>query len=473
MSQTGQVIAGKYELVRALARGGMGEVWVARHLQLGSLVALKVMLAQVADKPQLAARFEREAKATAQLKSPHIIQIHDYGIESGAPFMVMELLEGEDLGTRLNRCGRLSLGDVAGIIAQLARGLKTAHAAAVIHRDLKPSNVFMVKSEEIETAKILDFGIAKVDGLSTAVGEQTDTGTILGSPQYMSPEQAKQTKSVDARTDLWSLAMIAYRALTGRLPFEAETFGHLIVSICTEPASSALEHAPDLPPALDGFFARALAKDPDHRFQDATSLAAELRAIASGRPSLAEMRPESNESSAELIAPNPQRGAISASAESSRAVPGEAVTAEGTALDVRRTQAARPRSWLIAAVSLMGLGAAGAWYVFRADRSAGDRHAQADSSARPVPAEGGSAGTVAAPATGRATTAVTSPAIGKSSATPAATRSKPAPAASASVATPTAGQPKPASEITGPWQSSSQPHGGPATPAAKSKVLGF
>src|SRR5262249_23753605 len=158
-------------------------------------------------------RFEREAKACARLKSPNIIQVHDYGIEDGTPYIVMELLDGEDLGTRLERVGQLHPAAAAPIAFQIARGLRTAHEAGIIHRDLKPGNIFLCRHQDDELAKVLDFGIAKSVG-DAQIGDSTTTGAVVGSPHYMSPEQARAKKELDARTDLWSFGVILYRALT-------------------------------------------------------------------------------------------------------------------------------------------------------------------------------------------------------------------------------------------------------------------
>jgi serine/threonine protein kinase len=291
--KAGRVIAGKYQLERPLAQGGMGSIWVARHLQLETSVAIKFIEPRLADLPEARGRFEREAKASAQLQGPHVVQIHDYGVEDDIPYMVMERLHGEDLSTRLNRETRLSLLAIDDIVRQVARVLRRAQEAGIVHRDLKPGNIFLVRGEDEEIVKVLDFGVAKIP-TSISSEEMTKSGILLGTPRYMSPEQARGVKTIDHRSDLWALAVIAFRAITGEAPFKGNELGDVIVKICVDriPAPSAL--VPGLSPAIDRFFERAFERDPDQRFQSAGSLAAAFTA-AIGRPSLAD--PESHDSS--------------------------------------------------------------------------------------------------------------------------------------------------------------------------------
>lgn len=266
MLTTGSTIAGKYRLDIMIARGGMGTVWRAHHLLLDADVAVKLMDPAIATSPPGRARFAAEAKAAAKLKSRHIVQVNDYGLEEDIPYIVMELLDGEDLGARLRREGRLTTGATIEIAAQIARGLRKAHEIGIVHRDLKPANVFLARSEEEgEVAKILDFGIARfvVNPVTT---DMTRTGTLLGSPPYMSPEQVRGLKSLDHRTDLWSFAVILFRMLTGELPFQSEELGDLIFRICAEPVPLVSSRVPAFPHSLDVFFQRALAKSPADRY---------------------------------------------------------------------------------------------------------------------------------------------------------------------------------------------------------------
>jgi len=266
------VIADRFRLERQIGRGGMGSVWLARHLGLDIPCAVKFIEGEYAALPEAQARFVREAKAAAQLRSPHVVQILDHGVWDGTPYMAMELLEGEDLGKRLTRVGRMSSQDVCVIVTQVSRALTKAHGAGIVHRDLKPDNIFLVHDDDREIAKVLDFGIAKsqIGGID---GSNTKTGAMLGTPYYMSPEQAQGVKAVDHRSDLWSLAVIVYQALTGKLPFESEALGDLLVKIIVQPIPVPSQVAPDLPAALDRWWARAASRDPSQRYQSAKELA--------------------------------------------------------------------------------------------------------------------------------------------------------------------------------------------------------
>ncbi|MBW2456036.1 MAG: serine/threonine protein kinase [Deltaproteobacteria bacterium] len=280
----GKIVANKYRLEHQLAEGGMGEVWVARHLELDVEVAVK-FISNLEDEGAETARlrFKREAMAAARLKSPHVTQIHDYGVEEGAPYIAMELLEGEDLDGLLTRQGRIPLRRCADLIEQVCRGLKLAHDAGIVHRDLKPSNIFLARIGEDEVVKILDFGIAKEMGARLVPSDRTRSGVVMGSPRYMSPEQT-QGDQLDYRTDLWAVAVIAFEAVTGASPFDHEYIGQIINSVCNLPLPVATEVAGDLPPDMDRFFARGLARPPEQRFTSARELAEAFVAVVEGRP---------------------------------------------------------------------------------------------------------------------------------------------------------------------------------------------
>ena len=273
LMSVGDVIAGRYELTEELAKGGMGTVWVAHDDKLGRKVALKIMRPESLEAfPDARKRFEREAKAAAALRTAHVVAVHDYGVEDGTPFIAMELLEGESLKDRLSRRETLTVGELAHLLRQVAKGLKAAHKAGLVHRDLKPSNIFLAKRDDDEVVKLLDFGVVK-----TAMKrgkEETASGVLLGTPQYMSPEQARGLREVDSRADLWSLAVILYTALTGENPFdsEADAVGDIVIRVCIEPITSPSVINPDLPAPLDDFFDTALERDPDDRFQSAEEL---------------------------------------------------------------------------------------------------------------------------------------------------------------------------------------------------------
>ena len=276
------LVAGKFRLTRLLGRGGMGAVWEGTHATLGSRVAVKFIDAEYAESPEARSRFENEARAAARLRSKHVVEVYDHGVsEDGRPFIVMEFLDGEPLDKRLDRLGRLTPKDTAHIVLQLCRGLTKAHAAGIVHRDLKPENVFLVWDEEegTDVAKVVDFGIAKFSDKSMGSSSATRTGSVLGTPHYMSPEQARGLRSVDSRSDLWSVAVIAYRCIVGSLPFEGEAVGDLLVKLCTAPIPVPSQLAPDVPPSFDAWLERALNRDPAQRFESAAQLAESLAAV--------------------------------------------------------------------------------------------------------------------------------------------------------------------------------------------------
>jgi serine/threonine-protein kinase len=286
------VVADRFKLARMIGQGGMGSVWQATDLRLSTQCALKFIEGELANMAEAQARFQREAQAAAQLRSPHVVQIFDHGVWQGHPYIAMELLDGEDLGKRIasqgrGNGGRLSLGVVNAVVQQVCRALSKAHAAGVVHRDLKPDNIFLVTDDDREIVKILDFGVAKssVHGID---GSNTKTGAMLGTPYYMSPEQAQGIKTVDSRSDLWSLAIIVFQCLTGRLPFESEALGDLLVKIIVNPIPVPSTFHPALPKSFDEWWGRAADRNPDHRFQTAKAFAESL-AVALGQAAPADM----------------------------------------------------------------------------------------------------------------------------------------------------------------------------------------
>ena len=272
-----RVLAGRYRLERRLEAGGMGTIWRAEHLVLQAPVAVKLIDRDAVPDEDTVARFLREAKAAATLRSPHVVQILDYGMDEGSPFIVMELLEGENLAQRLRRVGPLSPAETVRIATQVGRAIMRAHEAGIVHRDLKPENVFLVHNADEDIAKVLDFGVAKVDQGALAVeGARTRTGSILGTPYYMSPEQAQGNKTVDTRSDLWALGVIVFECLTGKRPFYSDGLGDLVLQICVRDIVVPSQVA-EVPPGFDAWFARAIARDPDLRFQSAREMTDALR----------------------------------------------------------------------------------------------------------------------------------------------------------------------------------------------------
>jgi serine/threonine protein kinase len=269
----GLLIDAGVRLVRLVGEGGMGSVWVADHLRLGTQVAVKFLSPQLAKESASIVRFQHEAMSAAQIKSPHVVQVFDHGVFAGErPYIVMELLEGEDLAQRLERTGPLSLLELARLVVHVCRALRKAHAAGIVHRDIKPGNVFVSDQDGELFAKVLDFGIARrADAaVSTAV---TDVGSMVGTPLYMSPEQMIGHANIDFRTDLWSLGVLAYYSLVGRVPFEGVTVGAVCMAIergTFEPPSRA---RPGTPRAIDAWFLKALSRDPATRFGSARQMA--------------------------------------------------------------------------------------------------------------------------------------------------------------------------------------------------------
>jgi serine/threonine-protein kinase len=280
--EAGTLVANKYRLVRELAAGGMGAVWIAHHTDLEVDVAIKFMLEKTAMRELGPQRFKREARAAAQLRSPHVTQILDYGVFEGTPYIAMELLHGRSLEDVMAEAP-LPLERVASIVSQLCRGLKVAHAAGIIHRDLKPSNVFLARVGDDEIVKILDFGVAKDQSAQFAVGAATASGALVGSPRYMSPEQTVGDE-LDARSDLWSVGLIAYELVTGQHPFQEEHLGQLLQAIAVKAVPPPSEVHAALPPAVDELFERALARKREGRFASASELGEALDAVAAGKP---------------------------------------------------------------------------------------------------------------------------------------------------------------------------------------------
>ncbi len=279
----GMMVSTNVRLLRPLGEGGMGAVWVAEHQSLRTQVVVKFMSGDLLKSPEATARFSREAAAAAQVKSPHVVQTFDHGITpEGTPYIVMELLEGRDLEHHIRASGKMSPRETVGIVAQLARALTKAHERGIVHRDIKPSNVFLCDAGGGEMfVKLLDFGIAKGPEVGI-VGSTTRTGSFIGSPYYMSPEQVVGAKDIDFRSDLWSLAVVAFEALTGKKPFFAETVGALAIKIHRDPLPRPTEANPALPAAVDAWFTRACAREPGERFASAREMADALAVAATG-----------------------------------------------------------------------------------------------------------------------------------------------------------------------------------------------
>ncbi|MCS6900261.1 MAG: protein kinase [Myxococcales bacterium] len=277
--EAGTIVAARYRIEREIGRGGMAQVYEARHTDIGKGVAVKVLASEFASSPVVVERFLREARAAAAVHSPYICDVYDSGkLEDGRPFLVMELLRGESLYERMVKVRQFDLETTARITMQVARGLTKAHAAGVVHRDLKPENIFLTTNEEGELlSKVLDFGLAKFYEQTDDGGAQarlTREGAIFGTPAYMSPEQVQGQGTVDHRADVWALGCIVYECLTGRTVWSTDKgIAMTFAQIASAPLPKLLRYRPDLPHAVEAWFERALARDPDARYQTAKELA--------------------------------------------------------------------------------------------------------------------------------------------------------------------------------------------------------
>ncbi len=279
--EPGKIIAEKYRLVQLLGRGGMGSVWRSDHLELMSPVALKVIKPGLARKKNSLVRFMREAKAAARLRSPHVVQILEHGSEGSIAYIAMELMEGETLYARLRREGILSPGLTARVLTHVGRAMAKAHDGGITHRDLKPDNIFLVLNDDEIMGKVLDFGVAKSAAWSLeAAGEspETQTGTLLGTPYYMSPEQATGSKTVDYRSDLWAIGVMAFECLLGVRPYQSNALGDLVLKICAEQQPRPSDFGA-VPPGFDEWFARANHRKLEQRFQTAKEMTKALRDV--------------------------------------------------------------------------------------------------------------------------------------------------------------------------------------------------
>ncbi len=362
LAAAGTILADKYRLERPLSSGGMGSVWVARHVELDVDVAVKLISWANVHRPVVVERFKREARAAAQIRSSNVVQILDYGVHEGVPYMAMELLTGEDLADHLGKHGRISPARALEVLRPICKALDLAHQAGIVHRDIKPANVFLARMGDEEVVKVLDFGIAK----ETSRAAQHTTGTgLVGSPLYMSPEQM-QGSDVDAQTDLWSIAVVLYEALAGGPPHDAPSLPALFQIVPHEDALPLSAKVPDLA-AFDAFFARGLCRDKQGRFATVRELlgafeAAVARAgdVALTVPARASEAARTTDALAPTAhaSPSEEVMGVSAKAETLGALADLPSSAE-----VRRpgtSRAAFPRAWLAAlgvGAALAGLGA--------------------------------------------------------------------------------------------------------------------
>jgi hypothetical protein len=273
----GDIIAGKYRVERTLGVGGMGVVVAAMHVDLHQRVALNFLLPHALGFPDLVERFAREARAAAGIQSEHVARVIDVGsLDTGAPYMVMEYLDGQDLQQLLTSSGPTPVEAAVGYVLHACEAIAEAHAAGIVHRDLKPANLFLAtRPNGSAVVKVLDFGISKSTMTTTESG-LTETSTMMGSPSYMAPEQIRTTKSVDARADQWSLGVILYELITAVKPFRAESMAAMVWVILDQPHAKVTTLVPEVPLPLEAAIDRCLAKDPAQRFADVAELASAI-----------------------------------------------------------------------------------------------------------------------------------------------------------------------------------------------------
>ncbi len=276
---THTVVAGKYRVERLLGQGGMGSVWAGRHVTLGQLVAIKFVHPRLVGSPEARRRFDNAAKAAARIKSRHAVAVYDHGVGEGdQPYIVMEHLEGETLERAIRRRGRLPFAEVVQVVAQSARALSAAHDAHIVHRDLKPDNIFLANdldgSKLGYCVKLVDFGIAKVVQDEAETGASTtQAGMVLGTPHYMSPEALTASAPVSAASDIWSLGACAFSAACGRVPFEGDAIGDVVLKVCAAPMPVPSKLNPALPRAFDAWFAKCCSRQVGARFRSAAEAA--------------------------------------------------------------------------------------------------------------------------------------------------------------------------------------------------------
>jgi serine/threonine-protein kinase len=359
----GSLIAGRYRVERLVGSGGMGSVWLGRHLTLKRHVAIKFIHPQLVGSDEALRRFDLEARAAARLKTRHAAAVYDHGVtDTGQPYIVMEYLEGQTLEQAIRERGPLPLAEVADIVVQAARALEAAHEAGVIHRDLKPDNVFLAREREPGrfgyTVKLVDFGIAKILHDDAAAGAAaTQAGSVLGTPHYMSPEALTASVPVSVASDVWSLGACAFAAACARPPFEGDAVGDVVLKVCAAPLPVPSKVNARLPRAFDTWFERACTRDPVRRFASARQQAealAQLEQWAAGQ----------RERTAYELRPN---------------------SAQALALETSDVRPLR-RGWVLAGIFIGVAGTLGAlgYYVVERARAAEEQTARAIASAAAV-----------------------------------------------------------------------------------------
>ena len=376
MLETGALVADRYRLDRLLGEGGMGTVWAATHTVTRRRYALKFLKGPSHLNTELRRRFVREARAASAVEHPNVVQIHDVFEADGMPIMVMDLLEGETLGQRLQREQALPLSEVAATLVPVVSAVGSAHALGIVHRDLKPDNIFLARSPDGNQAvRVLDFGVAKLmTGEAHETGAITGTGALIGTPCYMSPEQAFGEKSIDHRSDVWAIGVILYEALTGSRPVEGDNIGQVVKRLMSQAITPIASLSPDLPQDVADFVDRLLSRQREERPADLSHVLdlleryTEVRAPRFGPPSSQKGLSE-EPNSAKVVVSTPAPVDAADTTHAAPIGPAGPATAGATSLSVTRT--ARRRSGLVAGAGVAALGmVAAAIWIFSAPRVA-------------------------------------------------------------------------------------------------------
>jgi serine/threonine-protein kinase len=301
----GDVINGKYVIESFLGEGGVGVVAGARNIELDERVALKFLRPEMLAQPEIIARFMREAKAACSIKSEYVANVYDVGTQpDGSPFLVMEFLEGSDLGSVVEERGIFDVREAAEYVMQTCEALAVAHAKGIVHRDIKPENLFLTSRAGMSVVKVLDFGISKANLTGSIFGSAlpvVKTVNLMGTPLYMSPEQIRSADGGDMRSDIWALGMVLYELLTGALPISAPTITELCAAILEAPMVSITQHRSDLPPAFVEQLERCIEREPARRFQNVAEMARAFMPFAPKRARICAERAAQALRAADLI----------------------------------------------------------------------------------------------------------------------------------------------------------------------------
>ncbi len=378
---------GNYQAISLLGEGGMGAVYLAEHPGIGRRVAVKVLHKNYIQDENLLTRFLNEARAANAIRHPNIIEILDSGTTpEGTPYLVMELLEGESLGTRIRRIGALSLPVAVEFAYQTASALGAAHKKGIVHRDLKPDNLYIINDPhepDRERIKVLDFGIAKLQQGSTTDSVKTRTGTLMGTPIYMSPEQCRGTRTVDHRSDIYSLGIIFFEMLVGQPPFVSEGFGELVNLHLNVAAPAPSSQNPAIPPAIDAIVLKMLSKDPAGRYADMAELQIALKASGGSTFVVRGSRPSSPDFGGGTPAPQVTRPSVAASSPKLHETTFS--TGVGEKMTGPPTQKKSSGGKAIVAVVLAAAAAVGAGlFIFRDGEKVGAQHLEAEGATKPA-----------------------------------------------------------------------------------------